>query len=367
MPLMKKIVGIVLLLGVAATAWWVWRDGRLFKLVAPSQTAIRTGPSTVKAERRTIRMFVESVGDINPANQVAIKSEVNGRVRAVHVTTGKWVAKGDLLVSLDDTDFLTERASAMTEIEGARLRMRKAERDFERNRALYAEKLVSREMYDNATTEVELTRNEFDKAQKKLQSVDDRLNKIRITAPFEGTVLSVLATPGQVVCGATGVNEGTTLMMLANLNEMVIGSHVNQVDVIKLQPGQRAQIRVNPLADTTLEGEITLIAPVATGKNNIKGFNVDILITRSDPRIRPGMSANLVFPVSQVSDALSVPISAVFIEDGQAVVYVQTNGEPERRVVQTGVSDARHTQILNGVTEGETLLLEKPAIRPAAH
>ena len=140
------------------------------------------------------------------------------------------------MITLDDTDLMTQRDAAATEIAGARVELDKAQRDHDRLANLFASELVSREAFDNARTTLQLSSNEFVRAEKSLQGVEDKLKKIKIDAPFDGTVLSILVTEGQVVSGAAGVNQGTDLMAFANLGEMTIRAHINQVDIIKILP-----------------------------------------------------------------------------------------------------------------------------------
>ncbi len=100
---------------------------------------------------------------------------------------------------------------------------------------------------------------------------------------------------------------------------------------------------------------------MAEVKNSIKGFQVEALIDKPDPRLRPGMSVNLVIPVAQASDAVSVPIGAVFKGTGdQRVVYVQNGGDTERREVSIGVTNMDYAQITEGLNAGETILLVEP-------
>jgi RND family efflux transporter MFP subunit len=358
---MKKLVIAIALVALAGAGYLGLRDADIAGALFGASAGRAAVEKTVPVERRTIAVNVQAVGEINPANLVTVKSEVSGRVQTIHAGTGQQVKRGELLVSLEDTDVLTEQDAALTEIEGARLQLEKAERDFERTRELLAARLVSQESFDNAQTALQMARNEYERAGKKLQTVEDKLKKIRIRAPFDGTVLSVLVSSGQVVSGASGVTQGTDLMTFADLNEMIIRAHINQVDVTRITPGQTVRITVDPLPGVTLEGRVVLIAPIATVRNNIKGFNVDVLITKMDPRIRPGMNANLTFPVARVEDALTVPVSAVFTERDERFVYVKDGAAPQRRPVEIGVSDHRHTEILSGLRDGERVLLQRPA------
>lgn len=352
---MKKVLIVIVALAVGGWVFWNTRH---------TDRPAADVPRTAKVEKRTLDVAVEAVGEVNPGNQVTVKSEVGGRIAKIHVATGQFVHKGEPLISLDDTDLITERDAAKTEIAGTEVQLQKAQRDHDRLQNLFKSKLVSQENLDDARTTLDLARNDFEKAQKKLQAVEDKLKKIRIAASFDGTVLNVLITEGQVVSSATSVSQGTDLMTFADLNQLLIRAHINQVDVAKVQPKQQVSITVNSLPGVTFEGQVVLIAPVATVKNGIKGFSVDVLIAHSDPRVRPGMNANLRYPVAHVVGALCVPISAVFVEDKDEAVYIQKGDKNERRIVTVGETDFQYAQITTGVKENEIVLLERP--KPAA-
>jgi len=353
---MKKVLIGVAVIAVGLAGWLGLR-----KSDKPSQRASERGSGTAKVERRDINVVVESVGEINPANQVTVKAEVSGKIRSIEVGVGLSVKRGELLLALDDTDLLTEKQAAQTEIEGAQLQLTKSKRDFNRNEALYKSNLVSREVFENTKTAQDLAQNDFERAQRRLQTVEDKLQKVRILAPFDGTVLTLPVSKGQVVSGATSVSQGTELMTFADLKELVIRSHISQVDITQISVGQLAEIGVDSLTGTPMAGKVMLIAPIATVKNGIKGFSVDVLITQGDARIRPGMNANLRFPVAAAPGTLAVPVSAVFTEGKEKVVYIRTAANAERRVVTVGATDYNFCEIKDGLREGEVVLLEKPA------
>lgn len=319
---------------------------------------------TVKVVRRDVEVTVEAVGEINPANQVTVKAEVSGRIRSIAVVVGQTVKRGELLLALDDTDLLTERQAAQTEIDGAQLQLTKAQRDFTRNKELFESKLVSKETYDNSKTERDLAQNDFERAERRLQTVEDKLQKVRIVAPFDGTVLTLAVSKGQVVSGATSVSQGTELMTFADLNELVIRPHISQVDIAKMETGQVATITVNSLTGVKMEGRVILIAPVATVKTGIKGFSMDVLITRGAARIRPGMNANVVFPISRAEHVLTVPVSVVFTEGKEKVVYIPKGTGYERRVVELGASDYKYCEVTSGLNEGDIVASERPTLPP---
>ena len=97
----------------------------------------------------------------------------------------------------------------------------------------------------------------------------------------------------------------------------------------------------------------------------MKGFQVQALIEKADPRLSPGMTVTVNIPIGHAEDAVSVPVTAVFKGEGnKRVVYVKSGEATEKREVKIGVTNIDHAQILNGVKEGEQILLIEPGKVP---
>jgi hypothetical protein len=117
-----------------------------------------------------------------------------------------------------------------------------------------------------------------------------------------------------------------------------------------------------------VEGTVERIAPQATIVNGIKGFSARILLNEIDPRIQPGMTANIKIPVQSAAGVTAVPLGAVFTEYNEQLkkqerfVYVQNGETFERRLVQIGVADYFFAEILSGLNAGETVSLEQPPL-----
>jgi RND family efflux transporter MFP subunit len=355
---MKKlfVIILVLLIGYGAYAWhdhW---------LKSKASAAAAAKPTTAKVELRSIQFSLTIAGDIGPADQVSVRPEVNGRIAELPVDVGDNVPKGALLCRLDDRDLQTERASAMTEIEGAKLQLVKAERTYKRNQHLIERRLVSQEIFDDTRTEYDLANNALDKAQKSLTAVDDQLSKMRILAPFDATILTRPVSVGQAVSGSGGFNSGTEIMTAANLKEMIISSYVNQADVTRMKVGQNVSIAVEAVTGLKLTGIIERIAPQATVKNGIKGFATQIRLKSMDERVRPGMTANVSIPLVAATNVLAVPLAAVFTDQNDRYVFVKNGGDSfEPRAVELGVSDLQFTEITSGLKNGDAVALVRPA------
>ncbi len=345
---------------VAGGAAWYYTIGS--DLLKPDEDV--PANLVAQAARRDISTTLLLSGEVIPAFLVEVKPEVGGKIKQIHVETGQQVKRGELLVTIDDTDLLTEKAAAQTEIEGAQISVEKDKGNFERARALFDEKLISKEVFANLEADLRISENSYEKAESRLQTVEDRLAKTRIIAPADGTVLDIPVNEGQVVSAAASVNSGSILMQFADLSRLLIDTHVNQMDISKVESAKQVLVNMQGENSEPVVANVEFVAPLATVKNNIKGFQVQALIQDNNGRLKPGMSVSMTLPVGEVQGAVSVPVAAVFHENDEHVVYVRTgNGKvPDRRKVQVGLSNLSFAEIKSGLQEGEEILLFDPKL-----
>lgn len=322
------------------------------------------GDMVAVAELRDIESNLLLTGEVTPDVQVEVKPEVGGKIKELHVEVGQTVKKGSILAVIDDTDLKNEKASAETTISGAEVVVQKAKGNYERARALYEQKLISKESFDNLKADFEVAENSLDKTRRSLQTVEDKLAKTKVLAPADGTILSMPVVEGQVVVAAASVNSGTTLMTFADLSRLLIKSHVNQVDAPRLITGLPVEINMSETGEDPVKAHIEFIAPLATVKNNIKGFEVHAEIEGNDERMKPGMSVSMNVPVARASQAVSVPVTAVFRDRKENVVYVRNGDNTEKRKVVLGVTDLSFAEVKSGLKEGEKIMLTEPAALP---
>ncbi|MDX6767013.1 MAG: efflux RND transporter periplasmic adaptor subunit [Candidatus Methylacidiphilales bacterium] len=366
---MKKLgiyLVVALVMGAGGYGGWRWWQGQ--------RTALedKGGPVlTAQVGKQTIDITVEISGDLEPIDVLEVKSEVSAKIKKLHVELGDTVKQGALLVELDDKELQTEKSSVLIEIAGAKLSADKARADHARDQKLYERQLIPEKTLADTRSAMDLADNALDRASKRLQTIEERLSKTQILAPMNGVILELPVVEGQVVVAAASVNSGTMIMKMAKLEQLLIKSHVNQVDVARLKPGMEVKFSVDSIPGVEMGGRIDRLAPTATVKNNIKGFQVEIRIEHPDERLRPGMTADVVVPISRVENVVAVPLTAVFSEpDGSRVVFVQppvagSESPPETRPVEIGVSNIHFVEIKKGLQENETVLLARPLAKPS--
>jgi len=359
---MKKWIVLAVAAAAAAAAY---HFAPWFKAIE-AEGDVAQGPKTALVVETNIAFAVSAAGEITPAEQVSVRPEINGRIELLPVDVGDRVKKGDLLFKLDDKEIRNQYESTKTTVERARLELEKAKRDFERSQRLFSENLISKQLFEDARTTYELAKNSLQRAEKDLAVLQERLTKTEVRAPFDCTILTRPVSVGQAVSGSGGFNSGTEVLTIADLNRLIIHAHVNQADVPYLRTGQQVEISVEAVPGLTVTGVVERIAPQATIRNNIKGFESRILLENPDPRVRPGMTASVKIPVASVTNALAVPLPAVFTEKNpetgkrERFVYVKRGNRFERRPVQVGVSDYFFAEIKSGLRPGEEVAIEPP-------
>jgi len=188
-----------------------------------------------------------------------------------------------------------------------------AEEDQQRNANL---KVLSAEKYKERS-EAELNR------------LKEELSWTVKHAPRSGTINGCLIKVGQAV--ASGRSEwggGEPIMKISDLSQMVVKAYVNEIEIRNVQKDQRAEIRVKSYQDRTFDGKVYKIAPSARMKDNIRSFEVTVLITNVSNELRPQMTADVDIIVSERNGILQMPISAL-IESDATLVYARI---PEKEI-----------------------------------
>lgn len=372
---MRAVILSLLILAGGGGAFFWWRSHEAKSASGAGANGVQDRESTATVERGNVNFAVTVAGEIGPAEQVSVRPEVNGRIKELPVDVGDRVDQGGLLFSLDDRDLRIEVESREKVIESTRLQldkarisMEQARRDFERDNQLAELKLLSeqafettRQKFDSAVKDHELAKNSIERSQQELLLAQERLQKTRIVAPFSCTVLTRPVSIGQAVSGSGGFNSGTEVLTIADLSSMVINAHVNQADVTRLQQGMNVNISVDAIPGLTVNGQVERIAPQATVKNNIKGYATRIVLKDLEARIQPGMTASITIPVAAADDVLTLPLAAIFSEQGERYVYLKTGASFERRPVVIGISDFFNAEIQSGLAVGDVVALEAPA------
>ncbi len=366
-PKKTKPVQVIIRLGItlAVLGGAIWGGRALWKQIGPglfgTKREAKIPTSTVKVAN--IAEEIVAVGRLRAVFSTELRAEINGRIMKISVTDGEPVKRDQELLRLDQQDILTQIQESDRNIEASKLKAQRAKREFDRQKDLKSRELVTMKDFEETRTTLSLAENEAAVYDARAANLRDKLTKTVIRAPHDGTLLLRDLTEGQLITSAAAQNGGTLLGEVADLSALMVRTNINEIDVARLKVTDVARVRVDSLRNMMLNGEIKRIATIATESvgDRTRVFPVDVVVDETDPRLRPGMSATVMFTLAHVENVPAVPLSAVFSNaDSVRYVFVRTGETFDVRGIDIGIVDTRRVQIVSGLALGDEVALMRP-------
>ncbi len=355
---MKGLIYLAVALAALGGGGW-WLAERLGDEADESAGLARDKSVTV--ETGTIEEVVEAGGEVRPVESSAVRSEISGRIAKIFVEDGQQVDAGQKLIELDQASLLTDLREAERNFQSLELQVEQARWNYEREKELFEEGHIQEKTFMDTRIAFELAQIDLEVRQARLEKARENLDKTMIRAPHDGIITEMDLNEGQVITGATSVNEGTQLMRINNLERLFIRIDVNELDIGRIREGMPARITFDALPDEEFSGEVARKFPYAREQGGQRVFRLHIAFEAPDERVLPGISANVTIPVKVAEDVPVVLMSAVFTERGEKVVYrLDETGRTRRQLVETGIDNLHNIQITSGVEPGDVLSLKRP-------
>jgi len=277
--------------------------------------------------------------------------------RIVHAQSRLNAAKDRLDAMLSGSD-IKEVAIKKNQVLSAEMALAQAEKNLDE----LAEEVAIKELQvEFAKDSVEQARQSVKLAQQSLEEAQKNLDEATITALFDGVVATVEAKEGDIIPPPTMAAK--TVIYLVDLSSMELIVELDEIDIPEVKLNQEAIIELDALPDITFKGIVTAIYPLPTTEGGVVLYNVKInLDIPENSAVRIGMSAEADIIIDKRSNVLLVPDRAIEANSqGNPVVKVMVNDQIQERQVVTGISDGLETEIVDGLNEGEIVLVERRA------
>lgn len=399
-------IGLAVFAVAALVAGYFLFFGRT-KPISTAQVKVENG-SSIPGET-----VLTASGYVVAHHKIDVGAKVAGRVAWIGVEKGDRVEQGQVLVRLEDGEFRAQVAQARANVAAAQARLdqlkagsrpqeklkdqagvlqaeanlRNAEAEYDRATKLYPAGVISKADLDRALANRDTARALLESARQSssMTDVGPRTEEIRaaaasvqqnqaalayaqtqlaateITAPISGTVLQRIVERGEMVSPSSFGDGGarTSVVSLADLNDLQIELDISQTDFARLKMGQRAEITPEAFPKLRYAGYIAEIAPEA---NRAKAtVQVKVRVESPDLQLKPEMNARVNFlsesqaPSGMVSNRIMVPKAAVVRRDSNAFVFVIKGDKASQRSVRLGDESGDFIQVMDGLSGGENV------------
>jgi HlyD family secretion protein len=266
----------------------------------------------VPVERRDIVVSAQASGAVQPDTTVEVKSKASGEILQLNAETGQVVKRGTSLVKVDPRNARNAMAQAQANLDVAKAKL--ANSTSQKNRAdeLYKSQSITQQEHDTAVLDYADARSQVVNSQVAVDNARIQLEDTDVRAPITGTILEKAVERGTVIASATSnVSGGTTLLKMADLNQVQVQTLVDETDIGKVQAGQRATVTVDAYPNRPFSGTVLKIEPQATTNQNVTMFPVVVRIANEQGLLRPGMNSEVEIHVGQRDSVLAVPTAAL--------------------------------------------------------
>jgi HlyD family secretion protein len=266
----------------------------------------------VPVERRDIIVSAQASGTVQPDTTVEVKSKASGEILDLAVETGQVVKRGALMVRVDPRIPRNAVAQAQADLEVAQARLTNANSQKRRADELFKSQSITEQEHEQALLDYANANAEVIRARVAVDNARDQLDDTNVRAPINGTIIEKQVERGQVISSPTNdVGGGTVLLKMADLNLVQVRTLVDETDVGKIQPGQRATVTVEAFPSRPFSGTVLKIEPQAQTEQNVTMFPVLVRIDNKEGLLRPGMNAEVEVHVGRREDVLTVPNAAL--------------------------------------------------------
>ena len=375
----RVLLGAVgLLIGIG----WLWPS--LF----PEPVEFMTVPVT----RQDISETVLATGSLEGRKQVNVGAQVSGQLQQLKVKLGDSVSKGQLLAVIDpvipqndlrDAEAALDNVLAQKQAKQALLKQYRLE--LQRQRAMRSQDASAQADLEQAEAALAQTQAELRaldaqtrQAHIKVDTAKANLGYTQISAPMDGVVIAIVTEEGQTVVSS---QSAPTILKLADLDTMTVKAEISEADVIRVQPGQATRFTILGDPDTQYQGVMRAIEPAPESESSESSssttsstsssaiyYNGLFDVANPDHKLRVSMTAQVTIVLGESKQVLAIPLSVLGqrLAGNRYEVQVLVNDRPEPRAITTGRKDSVHIEVLEGLSEGERLVIGDSASAEAA-
>ncbi|NQX87799.1 MAG: efflux RND transporter periplasmic adaptor subunit [Halioglobus sp.] len=359
----KVFVGLLLMMLVVASAAFIYSK------------AVPTKPdlNIVTPERATIRKTIVANGNILPREEIRVKPQISGVIKRVFVRTGDQVKVGDILAEVEPQPSPAAVNEANSSLREAEIRLDHARRELRRAEKILPTGAITDTEYRELQLNAEIAVANLQVAERLVEivrtgaSVELGHSHSEVRSTIAGTILERPVDIGSFVIETNPFNQGTTIVKLADMNDLLFVGEVDEESAGQLRVGMPVLITIGAFPEQPLSAAIETIAPQSSqrresseqssmadlGNGAVTTFEIHAKLDDETPMpLRAGYSATAEVELSRAVDVLAIRERDLHFRDGAPYVMLAAQeSEVSEQPVRLGLSDGIRVEVLEGVSE----------------
>ena len=342
---------------------------------------------TKKAKRGSFSKKSDATGEIFATELIDVGAQVSGQIKKLYVKLGDQVKKGDMIASIDSStqqnsidNKEAQLAIYKAQLESAKVALNIAKTQFDRENALFSKNATSKQEFESAkntysanSAKIKELEAQIKQTNIELSTAKINLGYTKITAPRDGTVVSVQVEEGQTV----NANQTTpTIVNIADLSRVKMKMQIAEGDITKIKVGTPVEYSILSEPTKKFQTTVSSIDPGLTtlsdgsygssssSKSSLSSsssssavyYYAQSIVDNKDGILRIGMTTQNELLIANVEDAIIVPSIGIKKDENGTFVYLLKDGKPVKTAVKTGIKDNLDTQIISGINEGDEII-----------
>lgn len=298
-------------------------------------------------------------GSVEPRREITLKPQISGIIDELFVEAGQKVKKGQKIARIKIIPDDVNLGNAESSVNKAKLAMDQAQLEYERRKKLYDAKAISDVEYKQFLFQYEQSKEDYANALNTVQLIKEGISSRSkqtttiVLATIDGMVLDVPVKVGTQVIQSNTFNEGTTVAIIADMNDLIFKGTLDESEVGKIKVGMPIRITIGAIEGRTFDAKLEYISPKGVTDQGTIKFEIKAAINQpEDLFIRAGLSANADIILDQRDSVMVLKERDLLFSNDTTYIEVETAPQRfDKQVVKTGLSDGINVEVLEGVTE----------------
>lgn len=360
---MKKVLRIVLGIFVAllflGTIAFLANKSRKKPVIYNVETPVK-----INIVKKTL-----ATGSVVPRKEIQIKPQVSGIIQEIYLEAGQSIATGQVIAKVKIIPDMISLNSAESRVTMSKLSFENEKIKYDRQKQLFDKQVISESEFETATLAYNSALEELESAKSNLEIIKEGVSKKAETASntlirstITGMILDIPIKEGNSVIQSNNFNDGTTIAIIADMNDMIFEGKVDETEVGRIKEGMDILLTIGAIENQTFNAVLTYLSPKGVEENGAVQFPIKADVKLQEGQfIRSGYSANASIVTDSRDSVLVIPERLLKFENDSAYVEIETATEQifEKRHVKVGLSDGINIEILEGLTVDSKIKGEK--------